>query len=250
MRPINFIGYKPLLLIVMSLLPILCGCAGGGNIQKTSVASAALPVWIKHSLGNIPTESEQIIIVLGEKTPSVYVHVYALERQKSEWVQLLQPIEAIIGSKGFAGPGTKREGDGKTPTGIFPLEFVFGYDEKVNTRMTYRQATETDIWVDDAQSDDYNRWVKKTETRATSFEEMKRSDDLYKYGIVVGYNTQPIIKGNGSAIFLHIGAGNNVPTSGCVAMAEEDLLGIIGWLDSAQKPLILMGYEESLRRLN
>ena len=131
----------------------------------------------------------------------------SLRNKNRNGSQVFPPIEAIIGSKGFAEPGAKREGDGKTPTGIFPLEFVFGYDETVNTQMPYRQATETDIWVDDAQSDDYNKWVRKTETRAASFEEMKRKDDLYKYGIVVGYNTQPIIKGNGSAIFLHIRAG-------------------------------------------
>lgn len=233
----------------MSLLPIICGCAGGGTIQKTSVASVTLPDWINHSLNNIPTESTQIIIVLGEKAPSVFVHVYGLEKQKSEWVRLLQPIEAIIGSMGFAEPGTKKEGDGKTPTGVFPLEFVFGYNETINTQMPYRQATETDIWVDDAQSDDYNKWVRKTETKAASFEEMKRKDDLYKYGIVVGYNTQPIVKGRGSAIFVHIRAENNIPTSGCVAMAEEDLVRIIGWLDPVKKPLILMGYERALREL-
>lgn len=250
MRLLNFIGYQPLLRIVLCLLSILCVCVVDGNIQQISAASDVSPSWIHYSFTGIPAESTQFLLVTGESPPSVFVRIYAFERQKSEWVQSLPPIEAIIGAKGFAEPGAKREGDGKTPTGIFPLEFVFGYDETVNTRMPYRRSTKDDIWVDDARSDDYNRWVRRKETRAASFEDMKRKDDLYKYGIVVGYNTQPVIKGNGSAIFLHIRAENNVPTSGCVAMAEDDLVRIIGWLDPVQKPLILMGYEKGLRRLH
>jgi L,D-peptidoglycan transpeptidase YkuD (ErfK/YbiS/YcfS/YnhG family) len=205
---------------------------------------------VNHFLTNIPAGSSQLLLVTGKSSQSVLVQIAVFEKRMSDWVQMFPPIEAIIGSKGFAEPGVKREGDGKTPTGIFPLEFVFGYDETINTRMPYRQATETDIWVDDAQSDDYNRWVRRTETRALSFEEMKRKDDLYKYGIVIGYNRQPIIKGNGSAIFLHIRSENNTPTSGCVAMVEDDLLRIISWLDPAQKPFILIGYENSFHKLN
>ena len=248
-RSIDLMGYQPLLFSMIWLLPLLCGCIQGDTIQKTSVMSAAALSWINHSHTGIPSESAQLLLVAGESSQPVFVQIFVLEKWMSEWTQVFSPVEAIIGLKGFAEPGGKREGDGKTPTGIFPLEFVFGYDETVNTRMPYRQATETDIWVDDAQSDDYNKWVSRTQTRAASFEEMKRKDNLYKYGIVIGYNRQPIIKGNGSAIFLHIRADNNIPTSGCVALAEEDLLRIIGWLDPAKTPLILMGYEESLRKL-
>ena len=88
---------------------------------------------------------------------------------------------------------------------------------------------------------DYNRWVKKAETLAASYEFMKRDDNLYKYGVVIEYNTDPVIKGNGSAIFLHIWKGEGIPTAGCVAVSEEDIIKILGWLDPAASPLMITG---------
>ena len=70
---------------------------------------------------------------------------------------------------------------------------------------------------------------------------MKRSDQLYKYGLVIGYNRHPVVAGLGSAIFLHVWPGEGFSTSGCVALAESDMIAILGWLDPENKPLILMG---------
>ena len=70
---------------------------------------------------------------------------------------------------------------------------------------------------------------------------MKRDDNLYKYGIVIEYNTDPVIKGNGSAIFLHIWKNESIPTAGCVAVSEENLIKIIEWLDPVASPLIITG---------
>jgi L,D-peptidoglycan transpeptidase YkuD (ErfK/YbiS/YcfS/YnhG family) len=163
--------------------------------------------------------------------------LYAIEKHEGHWQNAFEPFNAVIGKKGFASEGEKREGDGKTPSGIYPLKLTFGYDESAKTKMPYRQAMEDDIWVDDPNADDYNRWTKKQETKAASYEIMKRNDDLYKYGIVIEYNTEPVIKGNGSAVFLHIWKGEGIPTAGCVAVSEEDILKILGWLDPAASPL-------------
>jgi L,D-peptidoglycan transpeptidase YkuD (ErfK/YbiS/YcfS/YnhG family) len=70
---------------------------------------------------------------------------------------------------------------------------------------------------------------------------MKRDDNLYKYGIVVEYNMNPVIKGHGSAIFFHLWRGNEKPTEGCVALSEEDLVTILRWLNPASRPLVVMG---------
>jgi L,D-peptidoglycan transpeptidase YkuD (ErfK/YbiS/YcfS/YnhG family) len=107
--------------------------------------------------------------------------------------------------------------------------------------MPYRQALADDIWVDDPQADDYNQWTKIQETKAASYEMMRREDDQYKYCIVIEYNTDPVIKGNGSAIFLHIRKGEGIPTAGCVAVSEEDIIKILRWLDPAATPLMITG---------
>ena len=106
--------------------------------------------------------------------------------------------------------------------------------------MPYRPMTPHDVWVDDPASPDYNRLKKRGETAARSFEDMVLPDDRYKYGIVIEYNTNPVIPGHGSAIFLHIWKNNTTPTAGCVAISEENILKLIRWLDPAKKPLIVI----------
>jgi L,D-peptidoglycan transpeptidase YkuD (ErfK/YbiS/YcfS/YnhG family) len=187
-------------------------------------------------------ESAQIILVVDNSSFFfTRITLYAMEKRGDKWQMAFEPLDAVIGKNGFAPAGEKKEGDGKTPSGIYPLRMTFGYDATIGTKMPYRKALADDIWVDDPNADDYNRWVKKTETRAASYERMRRDDDLYKYGIVIDYNTSPIIKGNGSAIFLHIWKAEGIPTAGCVAVSEEDIIKILGWLDPAASPLIIMG---------
>ncbi len=166
--------------------------------------------------------------------------VYALEKRDGLWHQALAPMKAVVGKNGFAPQGEKREGDGRTPSGQYRLGMAFGYAPAVNTKMPYRQALSDDLWVDDPGAPDYNRWVKEGETKAVSYEKMKRDDDLYKYGLVIEYNTDRVLPGHGSAIFLHIWAGESTTTAGCVAVSEEDILKILGWLDPATKPGIVI----------
>ena len=102
--------------------------------------------------------------------------------------------------------------------------------------MAYRPIGDDDIWVDDPVSRRIQQVDAEGETDGVSFEAMRRQDHLYKYGIVIGYNRDPVVKGYGSAIFLHIWKACDVPTSGCVALAEGDLLEILGWLDPSRTP--------------
>lgn len=164
-----------------------------------------------------------------------------MEKHADNWQMAFEPLDAVIGRNGFAPIGRKREGDGQTPSGIYPLKMTFGYGESAKTKMPYRQVLADDVWVDDPNADDYNRWAKKSETQAASYEIMKREDNLYKYGIVIEYNIEPVIKGDGSAIFLHIWKCDCIPTAGCVAVSEEDIIKILGWLDPAASPLIITG---------
>ncbi len=191
-------------------------------------------------LRKVPAGSSQVLIVLESSGERGIVPVFAFERAGSGWDNVLGRMEASAGRSGFGRRGIKREGDGRTPTGIYPLVSVFGYDQSAPTRMPYRQVTEEDIWVDDAQSSDYNRWVQRGRTGASSFEDLRRSDDLYRYAVIIGYNMDPVVSGLGSAIFLHVWRGRGIPTEGCVAMAVEDVTRIIAWLDPVKKPCIVL----------
>ena len=240
----------------LSLLLLVCALTGlsvFGHIRTSAALAETVTDPFRPdtdlSFGGIPGESTQLLLAVGKNRAATSVVLYVLEKNRNGWTSPFpSPIKVVIGRNGFADPGTKREGDGKTPSGVYTLEFAFGDVAVVNTRMPYRKATEADVWVDDVDSPDYNRWISgKTDT--SSFEQMRRNDGLYKYGIVIGYNTRPVVRGLGSAIFLHLWKGTGIPTSGCVAMAEKDLVRILAWLDPQKKPLIAMGEQRTISSL-
>ncbi len=232
----------------MAILPILFSCAtysvkGSGQPAKIN---RFIKKFIAHHTAQIG-ESEQLIFATNRDSSSVLVTIHAVERNDGVWHLVFPAFAGSIGEMGFAAIDHKREGDGRSPSGIFPLGIAFGYDPSVVTKMPYRQATDDDFWVDDVDSEDYNKWV-KGEPNAASWEKMKRDDDQYKYGVVIEYNMHPIEKGKGSAIFLHVWNGGD-STLGCVSMPEEMILKILGWLDPVKKPLIIMGTEFELRAM-
>jgi L,D-peptidoglycan transpeptidase YkuD (ErfK/YbiS/YcfS/YnhG family) len=188
-------------------------------------------------LANLSSSIHQAVMV--DPLPSSRATVTAWERNGRGWRQVFKPTAAMVGRNGVAPLNEKREGDGRTPSGIYAIGTAFGYAPAIHTKLPYRQATENDFWVDDVSSPQYNRWV-TGKPNASSFEEMRRSDDLYKYGAVIEYNTDPIIPGNGSAIFVHIWRGPDTATAGCVAVPEPQLRSLLKWLDAASQPVIIL----------
>lgn len=222
--------------LVLPALLLLAGCSDQSSDSGSSLTGTVIS-------GN------QLLVAVAKSRDSSMATIYALQRTASGWQLRSGPLAGIIGRNGFAPVGEKREGDGRVPTGLFQLEFAFGYDPSITSRMPYRQATVDDLWVDDVNSPDYNTWVRRGETSATSFEVMKLDDVRYRHGLVIGYNRNPIVKGYGSGIFLHVWLEEGYTTSGCVAMDEQELVKILAWLDPAQKPQILMGTRQDLAEM-
>jgi L,D-peptidoglycan transpeptidase YkuD (ErfK/YbiS/YcfS/YnhG family) len=248
LRPGRFKGKAIPFLFIVAILPILFSCATYS--VKRSGQPAKINRFIKKFIAHhtaLIGESEQLIFATNRDSSSVLVAIHAVERNDGVWHLVFPTFTGSIGEMGFAKIDNKSEGDGRSPSGIFPLGIAFGYDPSIVTKMPYRQATDDDFWVDDVDSEDYNKWV-KGEPNAASWEKMKRDDDQYKYGVVIEYNMHPIMKGKGSAIFLHVWKPGEA-TLGCVSMSEEMILEILGWLDPAKKPLIIMGTEFELRAM-
>ncbi|MDK9706102.1 MAG: L,D-transpeptidase family protein [Desulforhopalus sp.] len=247
------------------ILAALLLCLFFTGVAPPAVSTVEAPAeWMQTSLAQLAGESSQVLLVVGDESMGFTARLHLLEKRGNVWKAAFPHLAALIGAKGFAPPGWKKEGDVKTPSGVFALKRTFGYPPNIPSRMPYRQVMDDDIWVDDISSPDYNRWVKaelsslsaqtkfmplrykKGETAAVSFEIMKRPDHQYKYGIVIEYNTEPVVKGAGSAIFFHVRRGENKPTLGCVALAESDMLKVLGWLDPGCKPLVVLGTRQSI----
>ena len=188
----------------------------------------------------LPESSRQAVVVERDKDAPSGVALRLYERKSDGWRTVGTAVPAVAGRNGLAPVGEKREGDGRTPSGIFALERGFGY-ELFTTRLPYIVLTPDMIWIDDVRSGRYNTLTEKSEGAGLSHEIMKRDDDLYKYGIVVEYNTKAIIPGAGSAIFFHIWRGPVTSTAGCVAMAEPDLVRMLRWLDPEKHPQAIIG---------
>jgi len=134
-----------------------------------------------------------------------------------------------LGRSGILHP--KHEGDGGTPTGIFPLREVRYRPDRMaapKSGLPIYKAAPRDGWCDDPQDPAYNRLV-RLPYRADA-ETMWRDDHLYDVLAVIGYNDAPPVPGAGSAIFLHVARQNDnalLPTSGCVSMRIEHVLAVL-----------------------
>jgi L,D-peptidoglycan transpeptidase YkuD (ErfK/YbiS/YcfS/YnhG family) len=196
----------------------------------------------KEKLNNV----EQLVVAINNNDSSNKAIVVALEKVNKKWSIKLGPVQASIGRTGFALPGEKIEGDGKSPTGIFDLGQLYTYEASVNTSLPYIQTNSEDKWIDDPNHENYNTHIRGN-TTAKSFEHLKLSSIDYKYCMVIEYNTHPVVKGKGSAIFFHLASPNYDPTAGCVAIQESDMDQILLWLDPNKQKAILMGNKNHLQ---
>ena len=164
--------------------------------------------------------------------------VQAWSRDGGGWRRAFAPMVAVVGRSGVVAAASKREGDGGTPSGMHRIGHAFGYAERCTTKLDYRRATLDDWWIDDASSPSYNRWV--TGKPTVSAEAMRRDDGQYELGAVLEWNSEPVVPGRGSAIFLHVWRGPDQPTAGCVALSRDDVAQLLAWLDREQRPVVIV----------
>jgi len=122
----------------------------------------------------------------------------------------------------------KREGDGATPVGRFPLRRLWYRPDRIGrprTGLAVQPIEEDDGWCDDPADLCYNMAVKRPYD--ASHEVLWRDDPLYDLFVEVGYNDDPVVAGRGSAIFIHVARPNFEPTEGCVALRIDHLLAIL-----------------------
>lgn len=130
----------------------------------------------------------------------------------------------------------KREGDKKTPSGLFPLRMVMFRSDRIKNVVTSLNTFEMlpdDGWCDDPYDKNYNRHIKLP--FSNSHEKLWREDSLYNIIIVIGFNDNPIIPYKGSAIFLHCTNKLYKPTDGCVALIENDIIKILSLINLETK---------------
>jgi L,D-peptidoglycan transpeptidase YkuD (ErfK/YbiS/YcfS/YnhG family) len=129
-----------------------------------------------------------------------------------------------------------KEGDNITPRGIFKITKIYYRADKIKpikTNIRKFKIKKNMGWCDDPKSHLYNRQIKLP--NKYSHEKLYRNDNLYDLVAVLDYNTNPIIKNKGSAIFIHISKNSYKKTAGCIALKKEDLIKIISLIKKGTK---------------
>lgn len=202
--------------------------------------------------------SAQIVVVAAAAWESTTATLTRFERTARGW-SAIDSWPVTLGHRGLgwglglhsAGPAgpEKREGDRRAPAGVFALESAFGTKAFEVRGFPWRRTDGEDLWIDDPESSHYNQWVRSGDGSVRrdwrSAEALRREDGLYDFAIVVGHNRGPVVKGRGSAIFLHAWSAPGRPTVGCTAMEKRRVRELVEWLDSSKRPLLVQAPREA-----
>jgi D-alanyl-D-alanine dipeptidase len=202
------------------------------------------------------------VTVVSDDWNSFRAKLRRYERSPGQaWKPVGPPIDVVLGREGYGWgrglhgggaptrrPGPiKREGDGRSPAGVFDIGTAYGYDAaREGVSLRYVQATPELRCVDDPKSRHYNRIVSTAGTTIDwqSAEYMRREDELYAIAIVVEHNTQQTEPGAGSCIFIHVWRGPDSGMTGCTAMPMDVLGSFAGWLRPDAAALIALPRSE------
>src|SRR5947207_358516 len=203
--------------------------------------------------------STQVVVVTTSDWNAAEGTLQRFERASpgKKWKAVGEAFPVVVGKNGLGwGSGVmstdkvrapsdpvKKEGDGKAPAGVFLLSSAFGYASQKQSgwKMPYTPLTQSVECVDDANSHFYNRVLDRTGVSPdwNSSEHMLRTDDLYRWGVVVDHNAQSPAPGGGSCIFLHIWRGPGMPTVGRTAMPQPQLESLLECLDASRSPMLV-----------
>ncbi len=133
-------------------------------------------------------------------------------------------LRCVLGEAGIS--AAKQEGDRTTPCGVLALRQVLYRADRIAPpkcgRLPRGPIASDDGWCDDPTHTDYNRAIRLPHD--ARHERLWRQDHLYDLLAVLGYNDNPVQRGRGSAIFLHVASADEKPTAGCVALHRDDLI--------------------------
>jgi uncharacterized protein YijF (DUF1287 family)/L,D-peptidoglycan transpeptidase YkuD (ErfK/YbiS/YcfS/YnhG family) len=203
----------------------------------------------------LPAGHGQVLLVTTPTWTSSGGELRRYQRTGGGWRQVGRTIDVRLGSKGLGRgrglleaalpgiPAAKREGDRRSPAGVFLLGTALGPQRRGPGRWPWRQTDARDRFVDDPASPHYNTWQRLPTSGAPRWKSAEKLAH-YKLALLVRHNTDPVKPGAGSAIFLHTPAGG--ASVGCTTMARRDLLAILRWLRPDATPVLVQVSDQVL----
>ncbi len=209
-------------------------------------------------------ESLQAVVVTTRDwtTTSGEARIFERASRSAKWKSVGERFPVVVGRSGMAwaqdsapekATDFKKEGDGKSPAGMFPLTLVFGSAVKPEQlAFPYTRVESQTECVDDINSHHYNKIVGRLQVGIFDWKSSEKMIEVrpeYDLGVFVAYNSYPVVKSNGSCIFLHICKDASTPTSGCTAMDRLNLERIVSRLDTAKNPYLVQLTDDEYKNL-
>lgn len=170
---------------------------------------------------DVASKTDQIILVAVNGTKAkVSMHQ---KTGDGSWNTLFSSNNCYIGKNGL---GKTKEGDKKTPIGVYRFTMGFGVKTNPGTQLKYTVIDSSHYWVDDSNSQYYNKFVSTNAVTKdwSSAEHLIDYPVHYSYALALDYNSA-CTPGKGSAIFFH--CINRTTTSGCIAIPEQYMIEIL-----------------------
>jgi L,D-peptidoglycan transpeptidase YkuD (ErfK/YbiS/YcfS/YnhG family) len=219
------------------------------TLSTHAFAAPATPPW---------QGARQMVLVTVDGWDAAQGVLRRFVREGDRWVPVGAPWPVVIGKAGAAwglglqpsrddGP-VKREGDNRSPAGVFRIGTTFGYAKALATAMPYRALSATDWCMDVSGARYYNQIVDAkvvgAEAVKGSSEPMRRDlhvhgDQRYRMGFVIDSNPDAKPEA-GSCIFGHLWASPTTGTAGCTAMTPGSMRSLLGWLKPEDHPVFVL----------
>lgn len=239
----------PLRLLPLRLFPAMLLMTLVACVHRDPAAATGADRW---------QSARQMLLVVTPDWNAASGTLRRYERIHGKWREVGAPAPVVVGRSGSAwgiglhpdqanGPA-KREGDGRSPAGVFGIGQAFGYADRASTALPYEAMQQSDYCIDVSGSPLYNRIVDAgtvgAEAVAGSTEPMRldlhnAGDQRYRLGFVIEHNLEARPMG-GSCIFAHLWKSADDATAGCTAMDDGVMRDALAWLRPDRQPVFVL----------
>lgn len=140
-----------------------------------------------------------------------------------EWKKIVS-CKAYVGQNGI---NKIRQGDRKTPVGIYHITMAFGRKKSPGTAgISYTKLNKYHYWS--CEKATYNQFidVRDLGRKQMSGEHLIDYNPWYNYALATDYNKKCVYL-KGAGIFLHCVGGGRKYTAGCVAVSQKNMKKIV-----------------------
>ena len=206
-----------------------------GSYRGIDVAS---PDWV--GALDAAKDAQQLLIVAALSADATDAWISLHEKQSDGSWHMVMTTPGFIGKNGL---GKTREGDAKTPVGVFHFNRAFGIADDPGCAIPYVKVDEDTYWSGDPREGyHYNELVSLRDLPGLDLESGDSEHIIeyiyhYQYCLNISYNEDGT-PGLGSAIFLHCLGPVKPYTGGCVAIPEDHMRYVMQKVDGGTAVVI------------